>query len=98
MYNLLLHKAPGFVFNEIHFEKENLKGSCDHHPMGGGMQAKASKIVNLCYYLSILYLINCCKNIQNIKNCLLRPVPPGGGGVWCDTPVPSVRTTPHQMV
>ncbi len=47
------------------------------------MQAKASKIVILCYYLSILCLINCYKNIQNITNCLLRPAPPGGGGVWC---------------
>ncbi len=32
---------------------------------GGGMQAKASKIVILCYFLS-----NCCKIIQNIKNYL----------------------------
>ncbi len=65
-------------------------------PLGGGMQAKASKIVILCYYLSIFYLINCYKNIQNIKNCLLMPIPSGGGGVWCDTPASNVRTT-HQM-
>ncbi len=65
--------------------------------MGGGMQAKASKIVILCYFLSIFYLINCCKNIQNIKNYLLMLAPASGGGVWCDTPDPNVRTTNHQM-
>ncbi len=64
--------------------------------MGGGMQAKTSKIVILCYYQSILYLINYYKNIQNIKNYLLRPVPPSRGGVWCDIPVSNVRTI-HQM-
>ncbi len=48
------------------------------------------------YYPSTFYLINYYKNIQNIKNCMLRPPPPGGGGVWCDTPVPNVRTI-HQM-
>ncbi len=52
---------------------------------GGGMQAKASKIVILCYFPSIFYLINYCKNIQNIKNCQMLPAPPTGGGVWCDT-------------
>ncbi len=31
---------------------------------GGGMQAKASKIVILCYFLSKLYLINYCKIIH----------------------------------
>ncbi len=61
------------------------------------MQAKASKIVILCYFLSIFYQINYCKIIQNIKNCLLMPAPPSGGGVWCDIPVLNVRTT-HQMV
>ncbi len=34
------------------------------------MQAKASKIVILCYFLSNFYLNNYCKNIQNIKNYL----------------------------
>ena len=51
------------------FQKENLQGLCDH-PMGGGMLGKLSKIVILCYYVSIFYLINYYKNIQNIKNCL----------------------------
>ncbi len=94
----------GFTFNQFlllvrYFQKEKEKPqSCDHMItlLGGGMQAKASKIVILCYFLSISYLINYCKNIQNIKNCLLMPAPPSGGGVWCDTPVSTVRTT-HQM-
>ncbi len=51
-----------------HIGKENLQGSCDH-PMGGGMQAKASKIVILCYFPFIFYLNNYYKIIQNIKNC-----------------------------
>ena len=34
--------------------------------MGGGMQAEASKIVILCYY--VYFLSNYYKNIQNIKN------------------------------
>ncbi len=50
------------------------------------MQAKASKTVILCCYVSVLYLINYYKNIQNIKNCQVLPTPPTGGGVWCDTP------------
>ena len=50
------------------------------------MQAKASKIVILCYFPSFLYPINYCKNIQNIKNCLLLQTPPTGGGVRYDTP------------
>ncbi len=37
--------------------KENLEGSCDH-PIGEVMQAKASKIVTLCYFPSIFYLNN----------------------------------------
>ncbi len=61
------------------------------------MQAKASKIVILCYYVTIFYLINYYKNIQNIKNCQALPTPPTGGGVWCDTPAVKVRTTTHQM-
>ncbi len=36
---------------------------------GGGMQAKASKNSDI-VLLSIFYLINHFKNIQNIKNCL----------------------------
>ncbi len=40
----------------------------------------------LCYFLYIPYPINYCKNIQNIKNCLLLQTPPTKGGVWCDTP------------
>ncbi len=32
-----------------------------------------------------MYIIINYKNIQNIKNWL-RPLPPGGGGVWCDIP------------
>ncbi len=32
-----------------------------------------------------MYVIIKYKNIQNIKKWL-RPLPPGGGGVWCDTP------------
>ncbi len=67
------------------FQKENLQGSRDH-PMGGGMLGKLSKIVILCYYVSIFYLINYYKTIQNIKNCRVLPTPPTGGGVWCDTP------------
>ncbi len=67
------------------FEKENLQGSHDH-PMGGGMLGKPSKIVILCYYASIFYLINYYKIIQNIKNCWVVPTPPTRGGVWCDTP------------
>ncbi len=77
--------------------KEMEKPRSHDHPMGGGMQAKASKIVILCYFLSIFYLINYCKIIQNIKNHLSRPVPPSGGGVWCDIPASNVRTTAHQM-
>ncbi len=61
------------------------------------MQAKASKIVILCYFLSIFCLNNCCKIIQNIKNYLLMSVPPTRGGVWCDTPVSNVRTTPPDV-
>ncbi len=49
-------------------EKENLQGSRDH-PMGGGMLGKLSKIVILCYYVSVFCLNNYYKNIQNIKNC-----------------------------
>ncbi len=52
----------------------------------GGMQAKASKIVILCYYVSIFYSINYYKIIHNIKNYQALPTPPTGGGVWCDTP------------
>ncbi len=37
------------------------------------MQAKASKIVILCYFPSISYLIIYCKNIQNIKNYQALP-------------------------
>ena len=66
-------------------------------PWGGGMQAKTSKIVILCYYQSFLYLINHYKNIQNIKNCLLRPAPPGRGGVRCDTPVSNVLNHPPDV-
>ncbi len=47
------------------FEKENLEGSHDH-PMGGGMLGKLSKMVILCYYVSIFYLNNYCKIIQNV--------------------------------
>ena len=47
-------------------------------PHGGGMQAKANKIVILCYFPSIFYQINCCKNIQNIKNYQVLPTPPTG--------------------
>ncbi len=50
------------------------------------MQAEASKIVILCYF-HLFSIINFCKIIQNIKNCLLMPAPPSGGGLWCDTPV-----------
>ncbi len=50
------------------------------------MQAKASKIVILCYFPSIFYLNNYCKIIQNIKNWWVLPIPPTGGGVWYDTP------------
>ena len=50
------------------------------------MLGKLSKIVILCYFLSIFYLNNYCKIIQNIKNCWALPTPPTGGGVWCDTP------------
>ena len=47
-----------YVFTAIFFffKEENLKGSCDH-PMGGGMLGKLNKIVILCYYASIFYLI-----------------------------------------
>ncbi len=65
-------------------------------PHGGGeMLGKLSKIVILCYYVSIFYVNNYYKNVQNIKNCSWTPPPPGGGGVWCDTP--AVKTTAHQM-
>ncbi len=56
LHNLLFQETPGFVLHQIHFEKENLQGSRDH-PMGGGMLGKTSKIVILCYYASIFYLI-----------------------------------------
>ncbi len=62
------------------------------------MQAKASKIVILHYFLSIFYLINYYKNIQNIKNCLSRPALPGGGGVWYDTPVTIVETIQQMLL
>ncbi len=55
------------------------------------MQAKASKIVILCYFPSIFCLINYCKNIQNIKNYLLLQTPPTRGGVWCD--IPAVKSS-----
>ena len=67
------------------FQKENLQGSHDH-PMGGGMLGKHSIIVILCYYVSNFYLINYCKNIQNIKKCWVLPTPPTRGGVWYDIP------------
>ncbi len=50
------------------------------------MQAKASKMVILCYFPSVFYLNNYCKIIQNIKNHWALPTPPTRGGVWCDTP------------
>ncbi len=50
------------------------------------------KIVILCYYVSISYQNNYCKNIQNIKNCWALPTPPSGGGVWCD--IPAVNLEP----
>ncbi len=68
------------------FQKENLQESRDHPMGGGGMLGKLSKIVILCYYVSIFYPINYYKNIQNIKNCQVLPTPPTGGGVWCDIP------------
>ena len=37
------------------------------NPWGGGMLGKLSKLVILCYYVSIFYLNNCFENIQNIK-------------------------------
>ena len=85
------------LFGRSYFQRE---GNSSHvtTPWGGGMQAKASKIVILCYFPSIFYPINYCKNIQNIKNCLLLPTPPTGGGVWCDIPAVKSRTTAHQMV
>ncbi len=80
------------------FQRGKLQGvtwSCDT-PMGGGMQAKASKILILCYYVSIFYPIDCYKNIQNIENCSWTPLPPGGGGVVWHTSC-EFRTTTHQM-
>ncbi len=44
------------MLHQIHFEKKNLQGSHDH-AMGGGMLGKPSKIVILCCYASIFYLI-----------------------------------------
>ncbi len=76
-----------YLWLEANFDKGKSQGvtwSRDT-PLGGGMQAKASKIVILCYFPSIFYLINYCKNIQNIKNCQALPTPPARGGVWCDT-------------
>ena len=61
--NVIAHSSAVAIF-----QKENLQGSHDH-PMGGWMLGKTSKIVILCYYVSIFYLINYYKNIQNIKNC-----------------------------
>ncbi len=64
----LLQIRIGLTDNELlilvsHFV-ESGKTQSHNHPVGGGMQAKASKIVILCYFLSIFYLSNCCKNIH----------------------------------
>ncbi len=40
-------------------------------------------------YITIKY-----KNIQNIKKWL-RPLPPGWGGVWCDTPAVNLN---HHLI
>ncbi len=100
--NLLFYVGPCLNFDQIlHFfsarEREGIPCHVTTPWGGGGKQAKASKIVILCYFLSIFYQINNYKNIQNIKNYLLRPVPPGGGGVWCDILVSNVKTI-HQML
>ncbi len=55
------------------------------------MQAKKPAKVILCHFLPCMYLI-IVKIYRNVK-LLLIPVPPSGGGVWCDTPDPNVRTT-----
>ncbi len=58
-------------------------------PHGGeGCWVIASKIAEFWYYTSIpclMYIIIKYKNIENIKKWS-RPLPPGGGGVWYDTP------------
>ena len=67
-------------------------------PWGGEeCWVKLSKIVILCYYVSIPYPINYCRNIQKIKNCQALPTPPTRGGVWCDTPAVNLEPITHQM-
>ncbi len=69
-------------------------------PMGGGMQAKASKIVILCYSIFYLFSIKLIivKLFRILKIVCRGQHPLVGGGVWCDTPASNVRTTAHQMV
>ncbi len=67
--NLLLLWGYQTLSRSSHLGKENLQGSHDH-PMGEECWVKLSKIdkiVILCYYVSIFYLINFCKIIQNIN-------------------------------
>ncbi len=70
--NLLPHKIPSFNFDGIHpgagrereRERERERGENPDHmitPWGEGCWVKLSKIVILCYYVSIFYLINYCK-------------------------------------
>ncbi len=59
MYNLLLHEAPGFMFNQIHFEKGNLKGSCDHvTPLWGGGRNAGKSLQNGDIVLFSIYFLS----------------------------------------
>ncbi len=67
-FNFLHCDISGLVGSHVFQRKGNFQ-SCDTPVGGEGMQAEASKMVTLCYYVSIFYLINFYKSIQNIKNC-----------------------------
>ncbi len=72
--NFCLFKGNWHFFCSSHIGKENLQGSCDH-PMGGGMLGKTSKIVILCYYVSLFYLMNYFK-IFRILKIVVKPLHP----------------------
>ncbi len=64
-YHRLFDGTPSLSLDNIHVGSKRKKPKSRDHPMGG-ILGKASKIVILCYYVSIFYLNNYCKIIQNI--------------------------------
>ncbi len=91
-----LRKEKSLNFDQIHFEREGKPQNHMITPWGGGCWVKLSKIVILCYYVSIFYLIiiKIFRIFKIVRHC---QHPPTGGGVWCDIPAVKFRTTTHQM-